>query len=119
MADTVANDDPADFIVVSPFMRILNHSFAGITESRQIAVRINKKTTHVDYEPTNLWFKRAASTVLFGITAATILYRRKRLERVGGLVSLTGASRPVLSGIAWTTGIAAALNSRPITPELT
>ncbi|KAJ2756701.1 hypothetical protein H4R27_002525 [Coemansia aciculifera] len=105
------------FIVVSPFMRVLNHSFAGITESRRIAVRINKQTMDVDYEPTNLWFKRAASTVLFGITIATFLYRRKRLQQVGGLVSLTGASRPVMSGIAWTTGIAAVLNSRPITPE--
>ncbi|KAJ2021266.1 hypothetical protein H4S04_000139 [Coemansia sp. S16] len=112
-----SSNDSADYIVVSPFMRILNHSLAGITESRRIAVRINKQTMDVDYEPTNLWFKRAATTVLFGITIATFLYRRKRLERVGGLVSLTGASRPIMSGIAWTTGIAAVLNSRPITPE--
>ncbi|KAJ2894137.1 hypothetical protein IWW38_002663 [Coemansia aciculifera] len=116
MADTTTSNEP-DVIVVSPFMRVLNHSFAGITESRRIAVRINKKTMDVDYEPTNLWLKRATSLVLFGLTAATFLYRRKRLERVGGLVSLTGASRPVLSGLAWTTGIAAVLNSRPITPE--
>ncbi|KAJ2745843.1 hypothetical protein GGI20_001844 [Coemansia sp. BCRC 34301] len=116
MAGT-AKTDGEDFVVVSPFMRILNHSFAGITESRRIATRINKKTMDIDYEPANLWFKRAASVALFGITAATVLYRRMRLKRVGGLVSLTGASRPVLSGIAWTTGIAAVLNSRPITPE--
>ncbi|KAJ2488718.1 hypothetical protein IWW37_004566 [Coemansia sp. RSA 2050] len=115
MSDSVSDDQ--GFISVSPFMRILNHSFAGITESRQIAVRINKKTMDVDYEPTNLWFKRTTSTVLLGITIATILYRRKRLQRVGGMVSLAGASRPVLSGVAWTTGIAAVLNSRPITPE--
>ncbi|KAJ2832537.1 hypothetical protein GGI24_001196 [Coemansia furcata] len=114
---TDSANDNAGFIVVSPFMRILNHSFAGITESRRIAVRINKQTMNVDYEPTNLWYKRVASTALFGITIATALYRRKRLERVGGLVSLTGASRPVMSGVAWTTGIAAVLNSRPITPD--
>ncbi|KAJ2000772.1 hypothetical protein GGI04_000608 [Coemansia thaxteri] len=112
-----ATSDP-DYIVVSPFMRFMNHSFAGITETPRVAVRINRQTMDVDYEPTNLWLKRTASTLLFGITAATVWCRRKRLARVGGLVSLTGASRPILSGIAWTAGIAAVLNSRPITPAI-
>lgn len=106
-----------EYITVSPFIRCLNHSFAGITEASRVAVRINKKTMEVDYEPTNLWIKRAASAVLMGVTMAAVLYRSKRLEQAKGMTSLAGASRPFLHGVAWATGAATALNMRPVTPS--
>ncbi|KAJ1721515.1 ATP-dependent DNA helicase MER3 [Coemansia erecta] len=96
---TDAASEP-EYIVVSQPLRLLNHAFAGITESPQIAVRVNRRTMDADYEPTKRWIKNAATAVLFGATAAAVWYRRKRLRAVGNLVSLAGASRPVLSGIA-------------------
>ncbi|KAJ2451339.1 hypothetical protein EV183_003667 [Coemansia sp. RSA 2336] len=98
---------------VSPFIRYFNHCLAGITESRQVAVRIDPDTMDAEYEPTKTWLKNATTLSLLGATAAAIMYRRRRLEKVGGLVSLAGASRPILSGVAWFTGIAGLLNARP------
>ncbi|KAJ1986832.1 hypothetical protein GGI25_006166 [Coemansia spiralis] len=106
-----------EYITVTPFIRYANHAFAGITESPKVAVKFNKTTREAEYEPTKLWLKRSATALLFALTASTIWYRRKRLEMVGGLVSLTGASRPVLSGAAWATGITGVLNCRPIKSE--
>ncbi|KAI9467694.1 hypothetical protein LPJ78_004128 [Coemansia sp. RSA 989] len=98
---------------VSPFIRYFNHCLAGITESRQIAVRIDPDTMDIEYEPTKSWLKNATTLSLLGATVAAIMYRRRRLEKVGGLVSLAGASRPILSGVAWFAGIAGLLNARP------
>ncbi|KAJ2714539.1 hypothetical protein H4R19_001676 [Coemansia spiralis] len=99
---------------VSPAIRYLNHALSGITEASQVAVRISDGATTIEYEPVRPWIRHATTAALFGATAAAIWYRRLRLARVGGMVSLAGASRPVLSGLAWTTGIAGALNARPI-----
>ncbi|KAI7820907.1 hypothetical protein BX661DRAFT_188774 [Kickxella alabastrina] len=101
-----STDSQPEYIVVSPILRLLNHAFAGITETPRIAVR-----------PTKLWLKRTTTVVLLGIAAGTLWYRRLQLQRVNGLVSLAGASRPVLSGIVWTAGIAGALNARPLKME--
>ncbi|KAJ2705893.1 hypothetical protein FB645_002077 [Coemansia sp. IMI 203386] len=115
MSDTAENGKAAnEYITVSQTLRLLNHALSGITESSQIAVRVNKQTMDVDYEPTKTWVKNIATTTLLGTTAAAIWYRRKRLRDVNGLVSLAGASRPVLSGIAWTTAICGLLNARPL-----
>ncbi|KAJ1957602.1 hypothetical protein EC988_000749 [Linderina pennispora] len=111
-----ANNE-ADYITVSPFIRYMNHALAGITEAPRIAVRVNPKTMDVEYEPTKLWLKNTATVALFGATAWAIWYRRRRLEAVNGLLSLAGASRPVLAGLAWTTGIAGALNLRRVKPD--
>ncbi|KAJ2614924.1 hypothetical protein H4S08_001475 [Coemansia sp. RSA 1365] len=107
-------DKGADLITVNPFIRYLNHAFAGITESRKVALRIGKDGKNIEYEPTKSWLRHTTTTLLLGLTFAAIRYRRKRLENVGGLVSLSGSSRPILAGAAWTTGIAGVLNARPI-----
>ncbi|KAJ1900802.1 hypothetical protein LPJ66_001225 [Kickxella alabastrina] len=112
-----STDSQPEYIVVSPILRLLNHAFAGITETPRIAVRVKKDTTDVDYEPTKLWLKRTTTVVLLGVAVGTLWYRRLQLQRVNGLVSLAGASRPVLSGIVWTAGIAGALNARPLKME--
>ncbi|KAJ2307030.1 hypothetical protein IWW54_004533, partial [Coemansia sp. RSA 2705] len=78
--------DNGGYQPVNPFIRYFNHCLAGITESRRIAVRINPVTMDVEYEPTKGWLKHATTLSLFGLTAATIIYRRRRLEQVGGLV---------------------------------
>ncbi|KAJ1958335.1 hypothetical protein GGI12_004760, partial [Dipsacomyces acuminosporus] len=102
MSDTGDRKTPdPEYIYVSPAIRYINHSLSGITEASRIAVRINKETMDVEYEPTKIWLKRTTSIALFGATSLTIWYRRKRLQAVGGLVSLAGASRPALSGVAW------------------
>ncbi|KAJ2796331.1 hypothetical protein H4R20_005563 [Coemansia guatemalensis] len=107
------SDKGADLITVNPFIRYLNHALAGITETQQVAVRIGRDGTNIEYEPTKLWLRHTTTAILFGLTVAAVLYRRKRLEKVGGLVSLSGSSRPILAGAAWTTGIASVLNARP------
>ncbi|KAJ2840683.1 hypothetical protein J3B02_006187 [Coemansia erecta] len=115
MSDTAENGKVADeYIIVSQPLRLLNHAFSGITESSKVAVRVNKQTMDIDYEPTKVWVKNTATATLLGAAAAAIWYRRKRLRDVNGLVSLAGASRPVLSGIAWTTAICGLLNARPL-----
>ncbi|PIA14859.1 hypothetical protein COEREDRAFT_82462 [Coemansia reversa NRRL 1564] len=107
-------DKGADLIAVNPFIRYLNHALAGITETRQVALRIGRDGKNVEYEPTKSWIRYTTTALLLGLTVAAIRYRRKRLENVGGLVSLSGPSRPILAGAAWTTGIAGLLNARPI-----
>ncbi|KAJ1766978.1 hypothetical protein LPJ74_005605 [Coemansia sp. RSA 1843] len=107
----------AGFINVSPFIRHLNHAFSGVTESSRVAVRFNKDTMDAEYEPAKIWLRWTTTALLFGISAGAVWYRRKSLEKVGGLVSLAGASRPILSGVSWTAGIAGGLNSRPALME--
>ncbi|KAJ1761183.1 hypothetical protein IWW43_001090, partial [Coemansia sp. RSA 1935] len=60
------------YITVSPFVRYFNHFLAGITESRQVAVRVNPATMDTEYEPTKIWLKRTATVSLLGLTAAII-----------------------------------------------
>ncbi|KAJ2077035.1 hypothetical protein H4R24_005368 [Coemansia sp. RSA 988] len=103
-----------DMITVNPFIRYLNHALAGITETRQVALRVGKDGANVEYEPIKSWLRYTTTALLLGLTVAAIRYRRKRLENVGGLVSLSGPSRPILAGAAWTTGITGVLNARPI-----
>ncbi|KAJ2773854.1 hypothetical protein IWQ56_000427 [Coemansia nantahalensis] len=112
-AGSAAAGSAVRFHTVSPAIRYVNHALSGVTEASQVAVRISEDATQIEYEPARPWIRHATTAALFGATAAAIWYRRLRLARVGGLVSLAGASRPVLSGLAWTTGIAGALNARP------
>ncbi|KAJ2722064.1 hypothetical protein GGI07_003551 [Coemansia sp. Benny D115] len=113
---TAAGEAQPEYITVSWPVRMINHAFSGITEAPRIAVRMEKKTMSVEYEPTKLWIKRTATAALFAVAAGAALYRRKRLQDVNGLVSLAGASRPILSGVTWSMGIAGALNARPVRP---
>ncbi|KAJ1733428.1 hypothetical protein LPJ72_002878 [Coemansia sp. Benny D160-2] len=101
-----------ELITVSPLIRYLNHALSGVTETSKVAVRINKSTLESEFEPVKPWIQRTTTAALFGISTWAVWYRRRRLDRVGGLVSLAGASRPVLSGVSWAAGIAGGLNSR-------
>ncbi|KAJ2781643.1 ATP-dependent DNA helicase MER3 [Coemansia javaensis] len=99
---------------VSSALRYTNHALAGITESPRVAVRISPDGKQVEYEPTKTWLKHTATAVLLGTAAAAMWWRRRQLHMAGGLVSLAGASRPILAGVAWTAGIAGVLNARPV-----
>ncbi|KAJ1915481.1 hypothetical protein H4219_004299 [Mycoemilia scoparia] len=94
-------------------IRCLNHAFSGITESKQVPVAIYPGTSKIDYEPVNPLIKYTATALLALTVVWSIRKRRQVLEKANGMVSLTGASRPILTSIAWTSGIMALLNSRP------
>ncbi|KAJ1677297.1 hypothetical protein EV182_006463, partial [Spiromyces aspiralis] len=77
------------------------------------AVKVNPQTGQAIYEPANRYAKHITTALLALTSVWAVRQRRIMLERVNGLVSLAGASRPMLTTLAWTAGILACLNARP------